>query len=75
MSQFIQIQQNDTVILNRFVEYLQKQGLCVGREGTYLGEGIWSSFEKHNTEQVLSDFKNSIANYPVQPSATVRAGR
>lgn len=63
MSQFIQVQQNDTVILTRFIEYLQKQGLSVGREGTYMGEGIWSSFEKYNVEVVLSDFKNSTTNY------------
>ncbi|GAB3935226.1 hypothetical protein [Larkinella terrae] len=66
MSQIIQIQQNDTVFLTRFVEYLQKQGLSVGREGIYMGEGIWSSFEKYNTDEVLSDFINSTANYPVK---------
>jgi hypothetical protein len=65
MSQFIQIQQKDTVILTRFIEYLQEKGLSVGREGTYLGEGIWSSFEKYNAEEVLSDFKNTTASYPV----------
>ena len=65
MSQFIQIQQNDTVILTRFIEYLQKQGLSIGRQGTYMGDGVWSSFEKYKAEEVLSDFKNSTANYPV----------
>ena len=72
MSQFIQIQQNDTIILTRFIEYLQEQGLSVGREGTYMGEGIRSSYKKYNTEDVLSDFKNSTANYPVEMSASVR---